>query len=77
MLGKCVNIKAIKFINLMAFFLSLALRLWDLFHESDYFINYGYRLSYSKVLGVPPSFIMIKTHPCIFKSKNYNKAIVT
>ena len=37
MLGKCVNIKAIKFINLMAFFLSMALRLWDLFRESDCF----------------------------------------
>ena len=77
MLGKSVKVKAIKFINLTAFFLSLALRLWDLFREADCFINYGYRLSYSKVLGVQPSFSMIKTHPCILKSKNYNKAIVT
>lgn len=37
MLGKSVKVKAIKFINLTAFFLSLALRLWDLFHESDCF----------------------------------------
>ena len=31
MLGKSVNVKAIKFINLIAFFLSLELKLWDLF----------------------------------------------
>ena len=39
MLGKSVKVKAIKFINLMAFFLSLALSLWRLFRETDCFYD--------------------------------------
>ena len=67
MLGRSANVKAIKFINLMAFLLSLALRLWVLFRESDCFYDLWLSTLLLKKSRCPAIIYHGKKHTCILK----------